>query len=68
MSLDISHLIVKSSRPYTEGIKEITTDEFLCHKILIEQTKTKLRGFSPQETIPSDRLPLVSEVSGNFCG
>jgi hypothetical protein len=33
------------------------------------KNKNKLRGFSPQaRTIPTERLPLVGEVSANFSG
>jgi hypothetical protein len=36
-------------------------------QFLLSDDKTKLRGFSPQVTISTERPPLVSEVSANFC-
>jgi hypothetical protein len=46
-------------------LKAFFIEIFLDLKHMI---KAKLRGLSPQATIPTERPPLVGEVSANLCG
>jgi hypothetical protein len=39
------------------------------NEIAFRQTKQhKFRGLVRERTVPTERLPLVGEVSANFCG
>jgi hypothetical protein len=45
----------------------IGINEFL--DFVVQNKQKKLRGLSPRGNyIPTERLPLVGEVSANFCG
>jgi hypothetical protein len=36
--------------------------------LYMQKVKTELRGFGPRRTIPTERPPLVGEVSASFYG
>jgi hypothetical protein len=58
----------QSQTKYTEntGTSAIRTD--LQYHQRKEYRQKKLRGLSPQATMPTERPPPVGEVSANFCG
>jgi hypothetical protein len=57
---------------YTIGSKQDRTScgdvEALLYAHTNTKTETKLRGHSPQATIPTERSPLVGEVSAKLRG
>jgi hypothetical protein len=64
-------IIVVWGITYVFRLLGIHISETLNKSVIIAKnikTKTKLHGLNPQANIPTERPPLVGEVSANLCG
>jgi hypothetical protein len=59
--------VVSNFNTFPQLMRFIQGSAFLQHYFTISKTN-KLRGLVRQRTIPTERPPLVGEVSANFSG